>query len=124
MSNSDAAPTFHCVYCGHHGPEADFDNKHVFPRALCGSGANWTLVNRVCKTCNNRFSRFENELLQQAAEAIARGFSGLLGRSARSAGGVRIQPLKINHLYALNENDTLVYEGGFSFHQSSTSGRR
>jgi hypothetical protein len=114
MTHAAAAPTFHCVYCGHSGPKADFDNEHVFSRALCGSGANWTLVNRVCKSCNNRFSRFENELLQQAAETIARGFSGPLGRSARSA-GTRIQPLKINHLYVLNANDTLVYEGGFSF---------
>ena len=72
------------------------------------------LVNRVCKACNHRFSQFENELLQQAAETIARGISGPLGRTARS-NGARIQPLKINHLYALNENDTLVYEGGFSF---------
>jgi len=115
MNNAAAALTFHCVYCGHGGPGTDFDNEHVFPRALCGRGVNWTLVNRVCKTCNNRFSRFENELLQQAAETIARGFSGPLGRSARSAGTARIQPLKINHLYVLNENDTLVYEGGFSF---------
>ncbi len=115
MINAVAAQTFHCIYCGHSGPEAGFDNEHVFPRALCGSGENWTLVNRVCKACNNRFSRFENELLQQAAETIARGFSGPLGRSARSAGGARIQPLKINHLYVLNVNDTLVYEGGFSF---------
>lgn len=69
----------------------------------------------VCKVCNNRFSRFENELLQQAAETIARGFSGPLGRSARSAGGAHTQPLKTDHLYVLNVNDTLVYEGGFSF---------
>jgi HNH endonuclease len=115
MTNSASSPTFRCVYCCHRGPETDFDNEHVFSRALCGSGANWTLVNRVCKTCNNRFSRFENELLQQAAETIARGFSGPLGRSARSASDARIQPLKINHLYVLNANDMLVYEGGFSF---------
>ncbi len=115
MINAVAAQTFHCIYCGHSGPEAGFDNEHVFPRALCGSGENWTLVNRVCKACNNRFSRFDNELLQQAAETIARGFSGPLGRSARSAGGARIQPLKINQLYVLNLNETRDYEGGFSF---------
>jgi hypothetical protein len=76
--------------------------------------ANWTLVNRVCKACNNRFSRFETELLQQASESLARRFSGPLGRSARGAGGKRIQPLKINHLYLLNANP-LVYEAGFWF---------
>jgi len=106
---------FQCVYCRHRGPETNFDNEHVFSRALCGIGENWTLVNLVCKTCNNRFSRFENELLQQAAETIARAFSGPLGRSARNASGARIQPLKINHLYVLNANDPLVYEAGFSF---------
>ena len=93
----------------------DFDNEHVFSRSLCGTGNNWTLVNRVCKPCNNRFSRFESELLQQAAETIARAFSGPLGRGARGADGTRIQPLKINHLYALNANDPLVYQAGFSF---------
>lgn len=115
MTNAASPATFQCAYCGHRGTEADFDNEHVFSRALCGSGANWTLVNRVCRTCNNRFSRFENELLQQAAETIARGFSGPLGRTARNASGARIQPLKINQLYVLNANDLLVYEGGFSF---------
>lgn len=116
MTNAVAAPTFHCIYCGHSDGSEAFDNEHVFTRALCGSGENWTLVNRVCKACNNLFSRFENELLQQAAETIARGFSGPLGRSARRVGGAaRIQPLKINHLYVLHVNDTLVYEGGFSF---------
>lgn len=115
MANAAASSTFRCVYCGHCGPETGFDNEHVFSRALCGRGANWTLVNRVCKACNHRFSRFENELLQQAVETIARGFSGPLGRSASSAGAARTQPLKINHLYAQNANDTLVYEGGFSF---------
>lgn len=115
MTNTVAAPTFHCIYCGHSGPGTGFDNEHVFPRSLCGSGTNWTLINRVCKKCNNHFSRFENELLHNAAETIARGFSGPLGRSARDAEGLRIQPLKVSELFALNVNDTLVYEGGFSF---------
>jgi len=105
----------HCVYCGHKGPSQDFDNEHVFSRALCGTGNNWTLTNCVCKTCNGRFSKFESELLHQAAETVARGFSGPLGRSARNANGARIQPLKINHLYALNADDTLVFEAGFAF---------
>jgi hypothetical protein len=115
MTEIDGAPTFRCIYCGQRGPESDFDNEHVFSRSLCGTGINWTLVNRVCKPCNNRFSRFENELLQQAAEAIARAFSGPLGRGARGVDGTRIQTLKINLLYALNANDPLVYEAGFSF---------
>lgn len=108
-------PVFQCIYCGHRKPASDFNKEHVFPRALCGTGANWTLENCVCKSCNNRFSNFENELLQQSAETIARGFSGPLGRNANSGKGARVQPLKINHLYVLNDNDTLVYEGGFSF---------
>ena len=109
------APPCTCIYCGHQGPGAAFDNEHVFPRALCGTGNNWTLVDRVCKTCNGRFSKFEAELLHQSAEAIARAFSGPLGRSARSANGARIQPLKINHLYAQNPGDPLVFEAGFAF---------
>lgn len=106
---------YHCVYCGHKGASGDFDNEHVFSRALCGTGNNWTLTNCVCKTCNGRFSKFESELLHQAAETVARGFSGPLGRSARNTNGARIQPLKINHLYALNSNDSLVFEAGFAF---------
>lgn len=105
----------HCVYCGHNGPSQDFDNEHVFSRALCGTGSNWTLTNCVCKTCNGRFSKFESEMLHQAAETVARGFSGPMGRSARNANGARIQPLKINHLYAINANDPLVFEAGFAF---------
>ena len=115
MKSATNTRRFQCIYCGHCGPRRDFDNEHVFPRALCGIGTNWTLVNRVCKTCNNRFSKYETELLQQSAESIARGFSGPIGRGARNAEGARIQPLKINHIYALNANDPLVYEGGFSF---------
>jgi HNH endonuclease len=110
-----AAPIFECIYCGHRGPKSDFDKEHVFSRSLCGSGENWTLVNRVCKSCNNCFSKFETELLQQAAESIARGFSGPLGRSSKNETGARLQPLKINHIYAQNANDNLVFEGGFSF---------
>lgn len=106
---------FECVYCFHKGPSSDFDNEHVFSRALCGTGNNWTLTNCVCKACNGRFSKFESELLHQAAETVARGFFGPLGRSARNASGARVQPLKINHLYALNANDTLVFEAGFAF---------
>jgi hypothetical protein len=81
-----------------------------------GQGANWTLRDGVCGICNGRFSKFENELLQQAAESLARGFSGPLGRSAKGkAGSARPQPLRLNHLYVTNEGDLLVYEGGFSF---------
>jgi HNH endonuclease len=115
MTDATATRTFKCIYCGQSGPEAGFDNEHVFPRSLCGRGANWTMVNRVCKTCNYRFSRFENELLHQAAETIARAFAGPLGRSARAASGGRTQPLKINHLYVFNVGDPLTYEGGFAF---------
>lgn len=104
-----------CFYCGHTGPSQDFDNEHVFSRALCGTGNNWTLTDCVCKTCNGRFSKFESEMLHQAAETVARGFSAPLGRSARNANGARVQPLKVNHLYAINANDTLVFEAGFAF---------
>jgi len=103
------------MYCACRWPESGFDNEHVFSRSLCGAGQNWTLTNLVCKKCNNRFSKFESELLNQAAETLARAFSGPLGRSARQSQVLRRQPLKTNHLYILNKGDDLVYEGGFSF---------
>jgi HNH endonuclease len=106
----------HCMYCAHQGGTADFDDEHVVSRALCGRGENWTLRNCVCKACNKRFSTFENELLHNAVESLARGFSGPLGRSAKGkAGPERLQPLRINHLYVQNKDDNLIYEGGFSF---------
>ncbi|MCX7308794.1 MAG: hypothetical protein NTZ72_12980 [Afipia sp.] len=108
-------PTFKCIYCWRSGPDSFFDDEHVLSRSLCGQGNNWTLKNQVCKCCNSRFSKFENELLQQSAETVARAFSGPLGRSAKSNSGKRIQPLKINHLYVRNNNDPLIYEAGFSF---------
>ena len=83
-------PIFKCIYCWQSGLDSFFDDEHVLSRSLCGQGNNWTLKNQVCKTCNNRFSKFENELLQQSAETIARGFSGPLGRSAKSNSGKRI----------------------------------
>lgn len=115
MTNTDELTIFNCIYCSDSGPASKFDDEHVFSRALCGRGLNWTLINRVCKACNNRFSKFENELLQQAAETIVRGFRGPHGRTAGSSKTERIQPLKINHLYVQNIGDDLVYEGGFSF---------
>lgn len=115
MTITDRSPHL-CMYCGHQGPKEDFDDEHVVSRSLVGRGTNWTLRECVCKPCNNRFSKFENELLQQAAESIARGFSGPLGRGAKGkVGSVRQQPMRINHLYAFNKGDPLVYEGGFSF---------
>ncbi|KAF2991378.1 methyltransferase domain-containing protein (plasmid) [Methylocystis sp. MJC1] len=106
---------FRCMYCGHRGPEKDFDGEHVFSRSLCGLGTNWTLNYCVCKSCNVRFSKFESELLHLAAEAIARGFSGPLGRSAKNAAGTRAHPLRMNHVYVQNKGDPLIYEAGFAF---------
>jgi len=115
MADDSSALTYECIYCGHRGPKSDFDSEHVFSRSLCGTGNNWTLVNRVCKNCNDHFSEFETEFLQQAAESIARRFSGPRGRSSKFDVGARQQPLKINHIYVQNANYNFIYEGGFAF---------
>ena len=83
-------------------------------RAFSGSGVNWTLVNMVCKKCNEKFSRYESHWSHSAVEAMMRNFSGPLGRSGRSMTG-RSQPVDCEDLYIIERDDELVYEAGFAY---------
>lgn len=101
-----------CIYCRKTAASADFDNEHVVSRAICGTGANWTLVDRVCGECNNTFSGYEVHMYQQSLESLARTFMGPTGRGKPVNGYV--EPMKLNHLYVIEDPDPLLYEGGFS----------
>jgi hypothetical protein len=101
-----------CIYCGKTAPSNEFDNEHVVSRAISGTGANWTLVDLVCGDCNNRFSTYEVHVYQQSVESLARTFMGPTGRGKPVNGYV--EPMKLNHLYAIEAQNPLVYEGGFS----------
>ena len=83
-------------------------------RAFSGSGVNWTLVDMVCKKCNEQFSRYESHWSHSAVEAMMRNFSGPLGRGGSSSTG-RSQPIDCEHLYIIKRDDELVYEAGFAY---------
>ena len=83
-------------------------------RAFSGSGVNWTLVDMVCKRCNEQFSRYESHWSHSAVEAMMRNFSGPLGRNGSSSIG-RSQPIDCEDLYIIERDDELVYEAGFAY---------
>jgi hypothetical protein len=103
-----------CIYCMKVKPSAAFDPEHVFSRGLCGTGANWTLTEQVCNSCNGRFSAFEAHWMRQAIEAMARNFHGPESRSEKQRFD-RVQPMELDHLYIVNRDDPNVYEAGFGF---------
>jgi hypothetical protein len=103
-----------CVYCLGEKAASAFKPEHVLPRALAGSGSNWTLTDCVCADCNNRFSKFEAHWTRQAIEGMARNFSGPQSRSGKDRFD-RAQPLETDHLYLVRRGDPLVYEAGFAF---------
>ena len=103
-----------CIYCKATKPASSFSNEHVLTRAFCGEGVNWTLVDTVCKQCNERFSAFESHWSRSAIEGMMRNFSGPSGRSSRST-ATRRQPIDCDHIYIVRRDDELVYEAGFAF---------
>lgn len=103
-----------CIYCLRTKPDDAFEPEHVLPRALCGTGLNWTLRHEVCLSCNGKFSKFEAHWLRQAIEALARNFSGPITRNEKDRFD-RAQPMEIDDLYIVNRGDHLVYEAGFGF---------
>ena len=103
-----------CIYCNETRPTGSFSNEHLLTRAFCGEGVNWTLVDTVCKQCNERFSAFEAHWSRSAIEGMMRNFSGPLGRSSQSP-ATRQQPIECDHIYIVQRDDELVYEAGFAF---------
>ena len=103
-----------CIYCRKNEPSLAFSNEHVLTRAFSGSGVNWTLVDMVCKECNELFSRYESHWSHSAVEAMMRNFSGPMGPSGSSSTG-RSQPIDCEDLYIIERDDELVYEAGFAY---------
>lgn len=103
-----------CIYCLEDKSAEEFEPEHVLSRALCGTGANWTLAADVCLDCNGALSKFEAHWFRQAFEALARNFQGPITRNDKERFD-RLQPVEIDSLYILMKGDPLVYEAGFSF---------
>ena len=103
-----------CIYCTNTKPADEFSNEHVLPRAFCGQGGNWTLVDKVCGECNGLLSAFESHWTHQALESMTRNFSGPVGRRGRSR-EKHVQPAEIDHLYLVQKDDPAAYEVGFAF---------
>jgi hypothetical protein len=95
-----------CIYCNSEGP---FNKEHVFPYFLGGGGDGWTLIDTVCKDCNNIFSALERALARHSIESIPRTFFGPKGRHAKKK---RQIPLYSEDLYYFFEKDDLIYEAG------------
>ncbi len=95
-----------CIYCNSEGP---FAKEHVFPYFLGGGGEGWTLIDTVCKDCNNVFSSLERALARQSIEAISRTFYGPIGR--RSKNKRHLVSLYSEDIYFLFKDSNLVYEG-------------
>lgn len=103
-----------CITCLSDKPAAAFNAEHVLTRAFVGQGANWTLIDTVCTSCNSKLSKFEAHWTRSAIEAMMRNFSGPQGRKNKNA-GARAQPVEIDDLYLVQIDDPLVYEAGFAF---------
>ncbi len=104
-----------CIYCASQKTAKNFSKEHVLPRAFCGEGKNWTLIDTVCSECNNLFSTFESHWTRNTIESIMRNFSGPGSRRRKSVRR-RTQTTEIDHLYIIQKNDPIVFEAGFAFH--------
>lgn len=102
-----------CIYCKEDKLSSEFSDEHVFPRAFCGHGNNWTMSEQVCERCNGVFSRYESHWAHSAVESMMRNFSGPLGRSKSVSR--KIQPIEVTELYFMQRGDPLAYEAGFAY---------
>lgn len=103
-----------CIYCVKHKPAEYFSKEHVLPRAFCGEGNNWTLIDTVCSECNVLFSAYEYHWTHNAFESIMRNFSGPAGRK-RKRGVRRAKTTDSDHIYIVKKGSPLVFEAGFAF---------
>ena len=112
-----------CIYCSKTKSTAEFSKEHVLPRAFCGQGDNWTLVDKVCGECNRLFSAFESHWTHQALESMVRNFSGPVGRGGKSK-EKRIQPTEIDHLYLVQKMTRMPMRRDLLFPISTISDHR
>jgi len=97
-----------CIYCGSNGP---FTREHVFPRSLGGSDAKeWVLESVVCEKCNNKFSSFEREFIQETIPInLMRLKYGPRGRT-----GKPVKPIRLEYLGGgYNKPETAYVHEGF-----------
>ena len=103
-----------CIYCTKNKTVENFSREHVLPRAFCGQGDNWTLIDTVCSECNGLFSAFEAHWAHSAIESIMRNFSGPVSRG-RKPRNRRVQATEIDHIYIVQKNQQIAFEAGFAF---------
>ena len=78
-----------CLFCGSHGP---FTLEHVIPESLGNDDV--ILVDDVCSTCNNYFSKIENFVLQKTSLGFWRAFLGIRTKGNKLASVDLSQPKK------------------------------
>ena len=103
-----------CIYCTKNKTAEKFSKEHVLPRAFCGQGDNWTLIDTVCSECNRLFSTFEAHWAHSAIESIMRNFSGPISRG-RKPRKRRVQATENDHIYIVQKNEPIAFEAGFAF---------
>lgn len=83
-----------CIYCLQE--TADWSTEHVMPRALGTFEPNApTLLEHVCKACNNAFSKYEGELARESFESWARTLTGVKAPTVR-AGDLKNVEARLN----------------------------
>ncbi len=71
-----------CIYCG--GTEAP-STDHVLPRYLGTFRGMPTLVDRICRACNQRIGQSEEQFCRSGPEAFFRQYLGIAGRKGHTA---------------------------------------
>lgn len=83
---------YRCIYCLETKPESEFNKEHVIPQAFGKFGsATPTLVNCVCRGCNDYFAKALDPVLSRDTyEGITRHAIGIKSREARPQNRVQL----------------------------------
>jgi hypothetical protein len=82
--------TYRCIWCTAEKPETEFNVEHVMPQSFGTFKASLTLVNDVCKACNDYFANnLEPSLARDSLEGFDRFRYGLKPPSEFSSLGKR-----------------------------------
>lgn len=69
---------YSCIYCRKVKPKAEFDKEHVLNDAFGRYNNALTLINKVCKECNEKFGKtIDNELARGTLEGFQRFERGI-----------------------------------------------
>src|SRR5918996_674923 len=66
-----------CIYCGCKGP---FSQEHSLPRALGTFKGAPFFSDRICRDCNSKIGKLEEQFGRSGSEAFFRQFLGIKGR--------------------------------------------